>query len=804
MKKALVVILFFAATFSLFAQQYFIHGSVKDSSKNSYLSYANIRVLNSTIGTSANKNGSFELKLPLGNYKLIASFIGYMSDTVSINLRNNIDGINFYLSQTNLNFPEIVVKPGDNPALKIIRNAIAKKKERDRQLQSYEFEAYTKGIIKSQKDIRANGNSVGIGIGSSDTTALKITGILENESKGYFKKPDDYKEIIIARKQSSNFPSTVNVLTGGRIIKNFSADNIDFFGKPIPGPLASNALKYYFYYIKNTLAIDNKPVYEIFMTPDDPDNPGFVGDIYIADSSFDLIKVNLRLNRAANTGGIFDSVNIFQQFTSFNDSIYMPVDYRLFVKANVLGLAKFGFELNIVLYDYKINQPVNNNMFNKAVLTVLPDADEKDSTYWENAVTIPNTIEEQKAYERIDSLSNVPRTFWDDFSPLSSRLRFSENFSTSAPLGMYHFNRVEGNSIDFGLFMNNINKERLNSSARFSYGFADRKLKADFDFSYFFGNYRTYKLSFNAFNKLNILFGNSDNYNELTATVLALVSKDDFRDYYYTNGFDINASGEVFPVLNLNAGIVNHTDKSAAKNTEFSFFAKDKTFPFNPPIYPVKIIALKAGFSFDFRDYIENGLFIRRISQGQSYITFGGEVTYSNNSILKTGLDFTKYEFNSRGVLNTFNSAKLNFRIYGMYTNGQIPYQSLYALPGNIDLTAMSYSFRTINVNQILGDRLFTINLEHDFSDELFRMLKIPYLKNWELQLTGFLNIAYSDVSPGTKSILLLPAQTFRHPFYEAGFEIGQVLFPMQLDFAWRLNYRGVNNFRFGINTFIF
>ncbi len=800
--QALFTVLTFSI--SLYARQYFITGIVREASKDIPLSYANIRVLNTTLGTSANKEGRFELRLPEGRYKLVASYIGYLSDTLTVLLNKDTEGINFTLRETNINFPEIVVRPGENPALRIIRKAVERKKERDGRLNTYEYEAYTKGIIKTQNDISAGRNRLSIGIGISDTAKLKISGIFENECRGYFKKPGKHKEIILAQKQSANFPSTVNVFTGGRILKNFSSNSIELFDRPIPGPLADNAIGYYFYYLRKSVSLNNKQVYDIFMTPDDPSSPGFVGDIYIADSTYDLVKVDLTINKAANTGGIFDSVNIVQQFASFKDSIYMPVDYRLYVKANVLSLAVFGFELSTVFYDYKINPDISGDIFNMAVIKVLPGADKKDSTYWKNAVTIPHTEAEREAYIRIDSLNNLPRTFWDDFSPLSTRIKFSRYFSTSAPLGMYHFNRVAGNSLDFGLFLNYAADQRLNSSMQFSYGFSDKKFKSDFGISYLLGDYRTYKLSFNAFNKLDILFETSDNYNEFFTSLLSLISHYEFRDYYYDKGFRFDASGEVFPVLNLNAGIMNNTYNSAKKNTEFSFFAKDKRYKDNPAVYDTRITALTAGFNLDFRDYIEDGLFRRRITFGKSYVLLGGNITYSNNSLIKSGLNFTKYDFTVNGVLNTFKSAKLYFRIFGTYANGSLPYQSLYAVPGNVDLSALSFTFRTLNVNEVLGDRLFTINLEHYFGDELFRMLNIPFLKDMQLQLTAYLNIAYSDVGPGTRSILPFPVKTLLHPFYETGFELGQGIIPLQIDFSWRLNYRGENNFRIGINTFVF
>jgi hypothetical protein len=55
--------------------------------------------------------------------------------------------------------------------------------------------------------------------------------------------------------------------------------------------------------------------------------------------------------------------------------------------------------------------------------------------------------------------------------------------------------------------------------------------------------------------RLNILFGESDNYGELFSTLVTLISKDEFRDYYYSKGFDLELKGEVIPVLNMQVAI---------------------------------------------------------------------------------------------------------------------------------------------------------------------------------------------------------------------------------------------------------
>lgn len=796
-----LALIFLIISFQVFPQSFSVKGKVVDFMSGSSLSYANIRVEGTTLGTATNANGEFELKLFTGNYKLIASFIGYFSDTISIKVNSDLTGLIFKLRSTEINLPEIVVKPGENPAIEIIRKAIEKRKQRELNLFSYEFEAFSKGIIRTTEDITSTGRgSINLSIGESDTAKLKVTGILESHSKGYFLKPDNYKEIILARKQSANFPPSVNTLTGGRLIQNFYSNDINFLGRDLPGPISNDALDYYYFYIEQTSAINNQRIFQIHIEPDNPSDPGFVGKVFISDSTFDLLKVDLILNRAANIGGIFDTVNIVQQF-DYYDGIVMAVDYRLFVTANFLGLARFGFEINTILFNYKVNTIIDESFFNKAIVTVLPDADKKDSTYWFTTQTIPNTEEEEEAYKRIDSLESLPKGFWDDFSILNSQLKFSKTFSVSAPLAMYHFNPVEGHSIDFGFFINDEFDKRFNSSLNLSYGFSDKKFKEDFSANYFLGDYRTVRLGINAFNKTKILFDESDNYGELFATLSTLLYKEDFRDYYYSKGFSVSVEGEIFSVLKSRISFTNRIDKTAINNSDFSFFYKNKSYKPNLPVYEGKTNAIKFGFELDFRNYIEDGFFRRRTSLGRTYTLLSMDVTLSDKKLMKSDFDYLKYEFLSRTFIRSFNSTNATIKVYGTYSNGSVPYQDLYAVPGNISTFSSPLTFRTLELNQILGDRVVTLNAEYDFRDEIFRLMNIPVIKRLEILLTVFFNAAFGDISSKSNEILVNPIRTFKNPFYELGFSIGQGLIPLSIEFGWKLNYRNGNNFRISLSS---
>lgn len=805
MKLFIVILLVFLSYQLNFGQENIrASGFVFENNSKTPLSFANIRAAGTTLGTAANKEGQYKIKLNKGSYKLIASYIGYISDTISIELSEDVSNLNFNLFETKINLPEVVITPGVNPALEIIRQAILKKQEREKKIISYEFDAYTKGSIKTENDIRAGQNSVSLGIGSSDSSELKITGIIENQSKGFYKKPRLYKEIILARKQTANVPPSVNTLTGGRLIQNFYSDDVNFLGRDIPGPVSDNALTFYDYFLEETIGLDKIKILKIYMQAQNPSDPAFEGYIFISDNSFELVKVDLQLNKAANFGGLFDTVNVFQQFSLFRDSISMPVDYRLFVTANYLGIARFRFEINTILYDYKVNNKLDDNIFDKAIVTVLPDADKKDSLFWQNIQTIPNTNEEEIAYKRIDSLKNVPRNFWDDFSILSTRIQLNENLSVSAPLAMYHFNPVEGNSIDFSAFLDDALDERLNSNLDLSYGFSDKKFKTDFSLQYFLGDYRTYYINFAAFNKTKILFGESDKYNLLTSTLLALLSKYSFRDYYYSKGFSLGVSSEVLPILRLGIGFENLHDQSAINNSDFSFFAKDKSYHLNSPVDNVKINAITAIFRIDPRDYIEDGFYRRRVGLGKTYFTLEGSLMYSNPNFLKSDVDFKRYDLTLFGTINSFKSTRLDIKLYGFYNNGKLPYQLFYSVPGNLDFASKSFSFRTLQVNEIISDRGVSLNLEYNFRDELFKLMGIPGLKDWGIQLNTFLNVLHSNPSDDAKLNTLLKSKSYLLLFYETGFSIGHVLIPIQIEFAWKLNHRDGNNFRIGLNTFIF
>ncbi len=80
------------------------------SEDNISLPGASIYLNNTTIGTTSNKDGYFELNFPDGNYMLVVSFLGYETQKMVLNSANYNANITLRLKESAFKINEVVVK----------------------------------------------------------------------------------------------------------------------------------------------------------------------------------------------------------------------------------------------------------------------------------------------------------------------------------------------------------------------------------------------------------------------------------------------------------------------------------------------------------------------------------------------------------------------------------------------------------------------------------------------------------------------------------------------------------------------
>jgi hypothetical protein len=121
MKKMKIIItsllLLLSMNLLLAQQKYTLSGTIKDKKTGETMIGVSVLVLElSGTGTTCNTYGFYSLTLPEGKYTILYSFIGYKTDTISINLKSNIKS-DHSLSESSIQLGEVVItsrKKDDN------------------------------------------------------------------------------------------------------------------------------------------------------------------------------------------------------------------------------------------------------------------------------------------------------------------------------------------------------------------------------------------------------------------------------------------------------------------------------------------------------------------------------------------------------------------------------------------------------------------------------------------------------------------------------------------------------------------
>ena len=86
-----MILLFMGFTVNLFAQQRTISGTITDADDGSALIGVTIQVPGTTRGVISDGQGNYTIEIPFGTESLVYSYVGYMTDTVAIQGRQEID-----------------------------------------------------------------------------------------------------------------------------------------------------------------------------------------------------------------------------------------------------------------------------------------------------------------------------------------------------------------------------------------------------------------------------------------------------------------------------------------------------------------------------------------------------------------------------------------------------------------------------------------------------------------------------------------------------------------------------------------
>ena len=321
LKKSLI----FSLLFPFFLNaQFIIRGKVFAADNKEALPFVPVLIKGTNFGGTADFDGNFIIKTSKLGDSVVAVYVGYKRLARPINKNLADQTINFPLESVGgLSLDEVVVKAGDNPAHRIIRNCVKAKVNNDRNnLSAYDYETYNKiefDLTRIPKEMREKKLLKPISF-VFDNVDSSFSGekaslpffIIENLSNFYFKKnPVRKKEVVIASKITGIENASVSQVLGDMYQNiNIYDNNILVFNKQLPSPVSEKGLFYYKYYLEDSAFENNKYIYHIRFKPKRVQELSFTGNIWIADTTWGVKRLEMSLPKDANINFINSKFNV--------------------------------------------------------------------------------------------------------------------------------------------------------------------------------------------------------------------------------------------------------------------------------------------------------------------------------------------------------------------------------------------------------------------------------------------------------------------------------------------------------------
>ncbi len=386
-------------------------GTVRDSRGNS-LPFATVFVAGTTNGTAANASGNYVLSLPAGTYTVTCQYIGYQQTTFNLSIgKDEALTHDFRMVDQGLEMKEVVVRASDeDPAYRIIREAIRKRDFHLQQVKEFQTSIYLKGVLRTrQTPDKVLGQKVDKGEMGLDTAGKGVLYLCEEIADYYAQRHPDKERTIIHSVRESGDPNGLGFSQLPSVITFYEnnveiADNINPRGHV--SPIASGALSYYKYRLEGEFSEGRNTIYKIKVIPKRAYEPLFFGSIYIVDGDWAIHSLSLTTSARYGLEKL-DTLRLDQQFLPLKKDTWVIKNQQFYPTINIFG---FGITGNFVtIYDnQKVNEPVPDTVFNKKIISTYDrTANKKDSSYWDETRPLPLEIDEARDYRIKDSLRLV-------------------------------------------------------------------------------------------------------------------------------------------------------------------------------------------------------------------------------------------------------------------------------------------------------------------------------------------------------------------------------------------------------------
>ncbi|MBF1427635.1 DUF5686 and carboxypeptidase-like regulatory domain-containing protein [Hoylesella nanceiensis] len=433
-----------------------ITGEIVD--KDGYaIPYASAMYKGHHIATASDMNGAFTIERHEG-WTLTISSVGFRSQTIKIDA-STPSHLKIVLKEDSKSLNEVIVKSKrarysrkDNPAVALMRRVIAAKSKTHLDNHDYyQFNKYQK-ITLSMNDLQPKDLETGMFKKSSWLLDQIETSPYNNKlilplsvdetvtQHVYRKNPKTEREIVMGQKTEG-----INkVIQTGEIINTLLKDiftDVDIYDDyvrllqyPFTSPIGKTAISFYRYYIQDTVYVDRDLCYHINFIPNNQQDFGFRGDLYVlADSTLHVKKCTMTIPARSDVNFV-ENMKIEQEYTRLQDGDWVLTKDDMFAE---LKLNKLFNKLLVVrttrLSDYAFDELPNKLFKGKAKVRHEADAMIRDEAFWEQYRTVDLTRGETSMNSFIHKMQQSKGYKWVIFGVRAFLENYVETGSTSTP-----------------------------------------------------------------------------------------------------------------------------------------------------------------------------------------------------------------------------------------------------------------------------------------------------------------------------------------------------------------------------------
>lgn len=788
------------------AQETIIKGRVTELGSNNAIPFANIFFKGRSSGTTTDFEGNYQISINTATDSIYVSIIGYQSAAKAIK-NNESQVIDFQLSPAVLNLKAIEIRPGVNPALRIIKNAIDNKEKYNRDnLLSVQYISYTKQETdvdnisdkmrtwKMFRPITSLWDSLDRAAGDGHETRLPaVMSEIISEIYSYkeAKKKHETVNAVLINFVGKKDGSAVSQLAGTDFQNyNFCNNNVAILGKDFLSPIAIDALLFYNYYLVDSLFIDSTKCYKIDVQPKNKKDLAYTGTLWITDTTFAVKQLDLEITKEVNFN-LVDRARIQQQLIPTEAGPWVPTQIRVMIDYTNITKKMVSVVTNTYNHNshFVVNKPKEKDFYDTRI-QFAEDAITKDSVYWIKERPKQLTALEVQSYKMIDTIRQMPlvKNSVNVLYFLFSGYKDVGPVDFGHYMQVYAYNKYEGTRLRLGFRTNAKFSKNWIIRGYGAYGFRDEQFKYNLQLERILTRYPWSKMGVQYRYDIDQIGLNTDFSRTMNLSQSPNYLYNTFAQIGNVSKLVRKEESRIWLEKDFNLGFNSKITFQNIRTTPlFPVSFGDPFSIFQQSKYTITEVVFDTRLSAKER-YIQNGT--ERISLGNKrspIVSFN--YTLGLKHVLDGDFNYHKasISLSHRIRMATFGYSQVLVKAGKVFS--EIPYTSLEIPRGNETFFYANNTFNQMNFFEFVSDQYVQAFWQHHFMGLIFN--RIPLIKKMNLRETIGANMVYGTLSDKNKSfnsnnVFTVMTDT---PYCEASCGIENLFNIIKVDFIYRLTY---------------